>query len=78
MKNNIEEFLDEETPVKVLFLFTAHSSCEACGEMLRMFADLGEKMYDPEIVEFGYYDVYKNDNLLIRDEISPSFLIFVN
>ena len=46
--------------------------------MLRLFADLAEKMYDPEIVQFGYYDIFKNDNLLITDEIMSHFLIFVN
>ena len=35
-------------------------------------------MYDPEIVLFGYYDVFKNDNSLIPDEAMSHFLIFVN
>ena len=46
--------------------------------MLRIFADLAERMFDPEIVEFGYYDLFKNDNPLISDEIMSHFLIYVN
>jgi hypothetical protein len=44
--------------------------------MLRQYADLAEKLYDKEIVSFGYYDIFKNDHPRIKDEILPYFLIF--
>lgn len=73
---DLAAYLLEETPVKVVFLYTVDEACEVCGEMLRVFADLAEKMYDPEVVSFAYYDIFRNDNPLIADEILPYFLIF--
>ncbi len=46
--------------------------------MLRTYADLAEKLYDKDIVSFGYYDIFKNDNPIVSDEILPYFLIFSN
>ncbi len=35
--------------------------------MLRQFADLAEKLYEKEIVVFGYYDIFRNDHPRITD-----------
>lgn len=36
----LDDFLSLPTDVKVLFLYTENPSCEICGEMLRIYADL--------------------------------------
>ena len=74
--SDLDQFLDEQTPVKVVFLYTKNEACEICGEMLRLFGDMAEKMYDKDIVSFAYYDIFLNDNPIITDEVLPYFLIF--
>lgn len=33
-------------------------------------------MYDPKLIDFGHYDVYKNDSPLIETERMPYFYIY--
>ena len=47
-----------------------------CGEILRSYADKAEKLYNEDIVCFGYIDVFVNDHPLIEEPIAPYFLIF--
>ncbi len=51
----------------MVFLYTQHSACEVCGEMLREYADLAERLYEKNIVIFGYFDIFKNDHPRITD-----------
>lgn len=50
--------------------------CEICGDLLGLFKELGDNMYDEKVVSFGYFDVFLNDHPLIVDEIVPYFLIY--
>ena len=46
------------------------------GIILRFYGNLGDKMYNPRIVRFGFIDALKNDHKLIKNSILPKFLIF--
>ena len=72
----LEDFLQTTHTVKVLFLYTINEACEACREMLEIYQTLAEKMYEDEIVSFGYYDLFYNDHDLLKDRALPFFLIY--
>lgn len=45
--------------------------------MLTDFHHMAIKHREEGLLAFGYFDVTKNDNQYIRDEIFPYFLIYV-
>lgn len=65
-----------KAPLKVVYLYTEQPSCDICGEMLRGFADIAEKIYREDVIAFGYFDIFKNDHRMIPSEIAPYFLVF--
>ena len=43
---NFDRFMGLKAPIKVVFLYTEQEGvCQICGEMLRGFADIAEKLY---------------------------------
>ena len=74
---NFDRFMELKAPIKVVFLYTEQEGvCQICGEMLRGFADIAEKLYREDVIAFGYFDIFKNDHPRITSEILPYFLVF--
>lgn len=44
---------------------------------MKKYCLLASKHYEDGTIIFGYFDVTRNDNRFIRDEIFPYFLIYV-
>ena len=44
--------------------------------MLRAFGDLAENVYAPGYIEFGYFDLFKNNHEKIKNSMVPYFLIY--
>jgi len=64
--------------VKVIFLYNLHECCKSCEHILLEFIPFAEKHYHPLNLSFGYYNTFLNDNPVIQDEKTPSFLVFVD
>jgi len=64
--------------VKVIFLYNLHESCKRCEKILLEFIPFAEKHYQPKKLSFGYYNTFLNDNPVIQDEKTPSFLVFID
>ena len=71
------EFLRREERVKVILLYNLNENCRNCGEVLQKYLPFAEKHSEDKVV-FGYFNTFLNDNPVIQDEKTPSFLIFID
>ena len=68
--------MSSEAEVKVVYLYSTDEVCDVCGDLKIMYCQMAEKLSDPSVVVFGYFDIWKNDHLSIKNDEMPMFLIF--
>jgi hypothetical protein len=60
----------------VVYTYTKNNACQNCKSLLKSFKKLANKMYNKEVLRFGYVDVYHNDIPIIPEPIVPHFYIY--